>query len=172
MIYETYLEQLKAAGWKLELDREPCELPQAVRGRYRSLPSVIAVFLINLRVLSNQAESAWFLTGGDYAGRSGSAFRWNEFELVSLEAAEDDTEWQSQIKHFWDRHFPIFLSVKAGYAYFAVQLDGPNPGCIVHGMEPEFEETTIASQSLGEFLGLLVQAARGELGDSVIAAAV
>ena len=67
-------------------------------------------------------ETGWFLCIDDFNGTSDSAYTWNEFEQISLQAAEDshDEEWKRSIIQFWDDHLPIFLSVRSGYAYYAI----------------------------------------------------
>jgi Uma2 family endonuclease len=56
---------------------------------------------------ANKDETAWFLCENDFNGVSDSAYRWNEFETQSLEAAEGDELWKTQILDFWRYHFPI-----------------------------------------------------------------
>ena len=106
---------------------------------------------------ANKAETAWFLCQPDYDGTSDSAYRWNEFELQSLEAAEGDDDWRREITRFWDRHFPIFLSVKAGYSFLALRLTEPDYGAVVYGHEPEYEEVDVICPSFTE-LGRLMPA--------------
>jgi hypothetical protein len=44
------------------------------------------------------------------------------------------------------------MSVKSGYAYFAVRMADM---CVVRGDEPEFEETVVVASSFPGFLNLL-----------------
>jgi len=99
-------------------------------------------------------DTCWLLTVQDYAGRSDSAFAWNEWELCSLDAAAEDLEWINQIKSFWDRHLPIAISVSGGYSYYALKEDGT----VVSGIEPDFEETSFVASSYAEFIAHLVRA--------------
>ena len=103
-------------------------------------------------------ETTWFLCLDDFERQDEDSFRWNEWELISLQAAIDDqdTEWQSSIKAFWDNHLPICLSVKGGYGYYAIRL---SDGAVVHGTEPEFEETREAAPSFGQFLEMICNGA-------------
>lgn len=162
-MYEHQVTELARTGWTIEWADSPVSLPKAILDRYPRLPDSISAFLCSLRVATNADETAWLLCGSDYAGVSAAAFRWNEFELLALAAAEGDSDWQREIRSFWDRHFPIVLSVKKGYAYFALRLDGPDGGSVVHGYEPEFEETEVVASSFSEFL---LAVARGALEDS------
>lgn len=172
MPFENYVDKLASAGWKLEREPSRLELSDTVRERYPGLPPDIEEFLCNIRLLTNQSETAWFLTSADFNGLSESAFAWDEFERISLESAEDDPDSQSEIRQFWNSHIPVLLSVKAGYSYFALKVEGEGAGRVVHGFEPEFEDAAVESASFEEFLNLVVQAARRDLGDSAITAAV
>ncbi|MCM1100467.1 MAG: hypothetical protein NC079_01780 [Clostridium sp.] len=90
------------------------------------------------------------LCAEDFNRESEDAFQWNEFEMMSLQAAvdEDDEEWQKDIRAFWDKHLPICLSVRDGYSYYAIRI---NDGHVVCGYEPEFEETTDMADSFYGF---------------------
>jgi len=99
----------------------------------------------------NPDETCWFLCGDDFNGSSDSAYCWNEIESQSIEIAEGYPEWKAEIKEFWDKHLPIMLSVKSGYAYFAVNLFD-NFGAVVYGIEPEYEETEKIANSFDDFL--------------------
>ena len=90
-------------------------------------------------------------------GQTDSAFRWNEWELLSLEAAGDDAAWRAEILAFWDAHLPIVLSVAEGYAYYALSLPD---GAVIQGSEPEFEDCRTAAPSFRDFMG---QVLRGEI---------
>ena len=72
---------------------------------------------------------------------SDSGFRWNEFELMGLEALADDKESCDMIRLFWDSHIPILMSVKDGYQYLCIDLSPENYGKIYYGVEPEFEDS-------------------------------
>ena len=69
-------------------------------------------------------------------------------EVLSLKCAEGDAEWTNKITDFWNNHLPIFLSVKDGYAYYAISM---KDGSIVQGTEPEFEECTPVTSSFADF---------------------
>jgi hypothetical protein len=101
---------------------------------------------------------AWFLGSGDPPGEDG--FRGDDFERLSLEAAGDDAAWCADVAAFWDAHVPLFQSVHDGYQYFALVLDGPARGSVVHGREPEFEATAHVAPSLDAFCDALLAAAR------------
>ena len=80
---------------------------------------------------------AWFLSTNDYFGKSDLAFSWNEFEKISLDSAEGDTEWQQEIIKFLGRYLPVFLSVRNGYSFYAIDTQSLN-GTVVYGIAPEF----------------------------------
>ena len=85
----------------------------------------------------------------DYYEQSENAFQWNEWERISLESAEDDEEWKKEISAFWDVHFPIAMSVKDGYSYYAMSMEN---GAIVYGCEPEFEECETVAECFDDFM--------------------
>lgn len=101
--------------------------------------------------LSSPDENCWFLSIDDYSALAQDAFAWNEFEILSLDASSSDDE-RAMITTFWSRHVPILLSVRDGYSYLAVRDDG----VIIHGEEPEFEQTTLVAASLDELLRAFV----------------
>lgn len=104
-------------------------------------------------VLSSPNETVWFLSVADYTGASESAFAWNEFEVMSTDAALSPQELES-ISRFWAVHLPILISVREGeYAYLAVRDDG----VIVYGAEPEFETTIPIANSLHGLLEMICQ---------------
>ncbi|MCP4601337.1 MAG: SMI1/KNR4 family protein [Proteobacteria bacterium] len=172
MKFEKFVDELVAAGWKLEVEPSPLDLPKSILARYPALPEAINDFICSLKLLANPSETAWFLTGADFNGQSESAFAWDEFERLSVEAADGDPQLLSEIHEFWDGHIPLMLSVKTGYSYFALRVRGQDSGCVVHGFEPEFEDAAAESDSFEGFLSILAQATKGELGDSAITAAV
>lgn len=86
----------------------------------------------------------------DYAAESEYDFKWNEFEEMSLEAAQGDEEWQSEIEEWWRDKLPIIISVRDGYSYYAI--DTGNGGEIINGFEPEFEEATVVADNYDDFL--------------------
>lgn len=150
---------LRRQGWTVSgEDAAPRQLPLCVSGRYHNPPAEWMEFLNCVRSCVSPGETTWFLCLDDFERQDEVSFRWNEWELISLQAAIDDqdTEWQSSIKAFWDNHLPICLSVKGGYGYYAIRL---SDGVVVHGTEPEFEETREAAPSFGQFLEMICNGA-------------
>ncbi|MBC1289841.1 SMI1/KNR4 family protein [Listeria welshimeri] len=84
----------------------------------------------------------------------------NAFEQMSLEAAEGDKDLENKVKLFWNAHLPIMMSVDGCYEYYAIAL---NDGSVVHGSEPEFEESLVVADSFANFLLKIVA---GEIGIS------
>jgi hypothetical protein len=58
-----------------------------------------------------------------------------------------------RIKDFWDHHLPILMSVKSGYAYWAVEHPAGN---VIAGDEPEYEEVSMLGPSISEAHNLIV----------------
>ena len=150
------VERLRAFGWRVEPRRPvPLHLAPEVNVRFRRLPAEYIQFLEQTRCCVNAPGTAWFLTEEDFAGTSDSAFLWNEFELMSLEAAEENSDLASSITRFWELHLPIAMSTKSGYAFLALSLATEDDGKIVTGREPEFEDVEVVCSSFRELLNLL-----------------
>ena len=131
---EEFLAHMRARGWAIQMNEVPGPgLPEAVRKRYPSLPETWLEFTGAVKSLVSGCEQTWFLCAGDYAPQKDGAFRWNEWELLSLEAAGDDPAQRRETVRFWDEHLPVLLSVKGGYSYYAISM---RDGSVVHGFEP------------------------------------
>ena len=91
----------------------------------------------------NANQTEWFLCEADFAGTSGSAFRWDEWEQMSLQAAGDDAQFAAKVRAFWDEQLPFMLSVRDGYAYYAIRTSANGFGRIIGGREPEFEDASV-----------------------------
>jgi len=146
------LDQLARRGWRVERlpRREP--LPVDVAKRYPMLPAEHEELIETYGLVASPSDTAWLVTARVVAGRTDVAHTWDEWEVQSLDAAGDDIEWKQDITRFWDRHFPVLMSVKNGYAYFALDLETFQ---VVQGEEPEYEETTPIAGSLQGLLQML-----------------
>ncbi|WP_312303707.1 hypothetical protein [Chryseobacterium sp.] len=121
--------------------------------RYPHVPDDYLTFLDTFSLLTNLSDTTWFNSISDFNGTNDeSAFSWNEFEIQSLEASDGDAESQKKIQTFWDQHLPIILSVKNGYAYFAINVSEENFGKIYYGEEPEFEEAEWVFRDFTSFI--------------------
>jgi hypothetical protein len=110
-------------GWKITLKNSKIEnLPKDIAERY-NIPDEYKTFLENMDICTNADESVWFLCIEDYLPKSEDGFRWNEFETISLGAADSDSESIKNIKNYWDKHFPIIMSVKGDYEYYAINTE-------------------------------------------------
>jgi len=169
---ETLVEELRAAGWQVRQAEEHRAMPAPLLQRYPRLPPAVSTLLMTLEACSNPGETAWLLTAPDFLGTSDGAWQWNAFELMGLEFAGDDREQRDEVVAFWNHHFPVLLSVKTGYSYFAVSLQDKDFGSVVHGFEPIFEDCMPEASDFSSFLSRLTLAARGELADSSLNAAI
>ena len=149
------LQHLSQRRWEVRLCAPPIKLPEVVAGRYPWLPQSVQEFIEATRLVVAPDAKSWFVTSGDILGTNASAYCWNEWELQSLGAADGDAKWQAEIRQFWDQHFPVILSVKSGYAYFAVRQSDL---AIVAGEEPEYEECTQFASSFDELLSAVASA--------------
>jgi hypothetical protein len=139
-IHERLLARLAALGWTVERNA-PAGAPAP------ALPAAHRDFLDRYSLLCRADETAWFLSAADYAGMADSAFAWDEFKRLSLDAALDDEDRQA-ISTFWDRHLPVLMSVAGDYEFLAIDQ---STGAVVHGIEPEFEVVTVVADSWAGF---------------------
>lgn len=168
----TPLEELRAAGWHVEVASEPVRLPVDIESRYPDIPPDLRHLLVSLARCSNPDDTAWLLCAPELTGTSGSAFAWNECELMSLSGVAGDSTEEAKVRGYWNDHFPFLLSVKSGYAYFAVSLSGATKGRVVHGCEPEFEESSVVADSFAQFLDAVVAVARGDRTNGILVATI
>jgi hypothetical protein len=147
------LAGLKSAGWNVQSAVTSSPLGPDIRRRYPWLPREHVSFVESAEVIASPDEKVWVLTARDFSAGSDSAFAWNEWELQSLGAASSDVE-RKQIEAFWDAHFPVLMSVRSGYEYFAIDRLSR---AIVRGREPEYETTSVVCMSVPEMLELLAK---------------
>ncbi|TRY30145.1 SMI1/KNR4 family protein [Aliiglaciecola sp. M165] len=145
------IEVLYNYGWNI-LKGNSQEIPAALTNRYPVLPEALQRFLTKYAMCENAQKTKWFVTCHVVSEESKDAFRWNEFELMSIESAEDDKDEIDRIKSFWDSHIPFFMSVEDGYEYYAVSVENATFGKIVHGVEADFEDATIVAKDIGQFI--------------------
>mgnify|MGYP000134511373 CR=1 FL=1 len=112
------IEALKNIGFVVTERLERKELSSDLQNRYSELPADYQEFLQRFQTITNESDNVWFNSIEDFNGESDSGFRWNEFELMGLEALADDKESCDMIRLFWDSHIPILMSVKDGYQLF------------------------------------------------------
>ena len=148
-------KKLTTAGFNVVHALSKNEISKSLLERYANLPSDYLQFLKNFESISNSTNTTWFNLNSDFNGETGSEFKWNEFELLSLEWSEDDKEELMNIKEFWKFHIPIVLSVNDGYQFFAICLEDEKYGEIVHGQEPVFEDVSKICNSFIELIDLL-----------------
>ena len=149
---DAFIEQLENKGWKyIASPNAGLQTPS----RYVSVSEELREFIASFDVLCSEDETQWLVSAADYQRRTGG-FNWDEFEKISLQAAEGDLQWQQKIKSFWDSHLPIFMRVDGEYAYVAYCCAGENAGHYVSGSEPEFEEVSVVGSTLDEFKAWLL----------------
>src|SRR5262245_43127319 len=102
---------LEKRGWTVRRSAAPEPLlPPALRARYPRLPADLTSFLEALECCVNGKQNVSFLCPADYRRTETEGFRWNEHELMSLEASLD-LEQQKEVRRFWDLHFPFMFAV-------------------------------------------------------------
>ncbi len=155
--YNDFINWTKINNWDISLKENPgLGLNNSITTRYKDIPQGYKDFLYNVKHCIAPSEKSWFLCEDEYNDNSDIAFRWNEFELLSLEAATNDNIWESEIISWWDKHFPIFMSVDGAYSFYAIDLAN-NIGSIVQGVEPEFEEVEEIASSINDFFELIIK---------------
>lgn len=109
---DQFLNCMKNQGWTVEINEEQefC-LPKPMKSRYTGYPESWMKFISAVKILVRKDERAWFLCAEDYDVQGDKAWQWNEWELLSLEAAGDDAEWKEEIREFWDGHLPFPLRI-------------------------------------------------------------
>ena len=145
-LIEKFSDWAKKNGWIIERAERAMELPEEVTIRYKNIPKQWMEFIVNFTDIMNDTDDMWFLTCDNFLN---GGWDYNEFENMSLEAADGDKAWSTEIKEFWDNTLPIIMSIGGDYQYFAIKLES---GEVVHGWEPEFEETCVVAESFDEFI--------------------
>lgn len=143
----------KENEWVIKLNPTKYDwMKNEILNQWKCLPENFAGLIEDYQYLSSKDDTVWFLCGRDYAYNSDNAFKWNEFEMMSLESAEGDEEWKREIKDWWSDKLPFIMSVKDGYySYYAIDF-GSDKGAILMGEEPEFEEACIVAENFDDFL--------------------
>jgi len=150
------IEALKNRGFVVQERTETNELSSDFLQRYNNLPADYLKFLDKFQLITNKDDNAWFNSIEDFNGESDSEFRWNEYEMMSLEALEDDEEACNEVRSFWNTHIPIAMAVEGEYQYLCIDLSPENYGKIYYGLEPEFEDSAdFLCNSFNQLLELL-----------------
>lgn len=153
---KEFIKWAKMNSWDInENENNAINLCSELIERYKAIPYEYLEFLKKIKQCISSSEKSWFLCEDEYNSKSEIAFKWNEFEILSLEAAEDDVEWKNRIQKWWYRYFPILMSVNNGYSFYAIDTENEK-GTVVYGCEPEFEEVNIIADTFMEFLELII----------------
>ena len=147
---------LRTFGWSVH-DGATTPFPPPICERYAWVPAELRGFLEGMLDAENPSKTAWFITPHSVA--HDTDFPWNAWELMAIDAAATDGEWVDQIRTFWNNHFPFLLSVRDGYAYFAVRNEPGFP--VVYGREPQFELPDVVAASFVLWSELLVAVLTG-----------
>jgi hypothetical protein len=150
--WDEYVVALERRGFRVKRASSPLRLPRAVQKRFDWVPTELQRFTETHVEICSADERAWFVTEAEFAGRAASAFVWDEFERMSQTAARGDVAQLEAIKTFWTAHFPLMLSVKSGYAYFALERGTLR---VVVGEESEFEQATVIAATFDDFIAML-----------------
>lgn len=165
MRYSDFEKELIGCGWQFVPagGTNPKHISDAASGRLERAGGDVVDFAMSFNILASQQDDVWFVSFSSYMGVDETdGFAWNEFETESLKSARDENQ-ADAIRIFWAIHLPFMVSVKSGYAYLAIVLEGHNKGCIVSGREPEYEEATVVASSLEYFFDKFVAVIKGEV---------
>ena len=148
---EKFISFLKDNHWKIEENDTKSDVySNAILSAYGPLSAAFLEFLQKCKRVISGDDTRFFLCLDDYSGESDLAFKWNEFELISLEAAEGDTEWTNDIRSWWKTKIPFYISVDGEYSFYAINTE--DNGAILSGYEPEFEEADKVAEDFEDFL--------------------
>ncbi len=146
-----FIEWAKKENWNIIQNSVRNQIPEQIVKRY-TIPYDWFNFISNFSSCSNQSDTKWFLTFYDFYLKK-DGFQWNEFELQSLECAENDSELKKNIISYCDKHLPIFMSVDGEYSYYAINTENGN---VVFGIEPEHEESDIIAPNFNYFIEKII----------------
>lgn len=148
----SFIKILIDGGWNYIPSKESVSRKEFNNIRLNESPSYFKEFVSSFELLSNKLDTAWFTSFNDYvSNNSENSFSWNEFEMNSLEYAENDDE-KKDITFFWEKTLPFMTSVKDGYSYIAIVIKGKDFGKIVYGQEPIYEDIVHICNSFQDFL--------------------
>ena len=151
-----FISWIENNGWNITCKSETeLKLNYNIVSRYKDISQSYIEFLKRVKQCIAPSQKAWFVCEDEYNNNSEIAFKWNEFELLSLKAAENNEKWKAEIISWWDKYLPIVMSVNGGYSFYAIDLID-NIGSIVHGFEPEFEEAEKIANSVEEFFEMIM----------------
>ena len=159
MDYQGFFDWARGKGWTVEPRTVPLRLPEEVTRRHR-FPADYLAFLDQVVICAGPMDTEWFLCEEGYRQDDPDAFRWDECQRISLDAARDmmDPDEEARVTAFWDGVLPFFLAVGSGYEYYGFDLAGAHgpAGCVLHGWEPVFEEPVVFASDFPDFLGKLM----------------
>jgi len=148
------LKALSARSWNVESTVGRSLKPIAITERYPTLEGGVLDVLSQIKRCIRADDQSWLIPFSDFQTDSSSAFRWNEYEIMALEATVSEGE-RSSITRFWDEHFPFLLAVQADYDYLAIRI---SDGSVVHGNAPEWEHPSVFANSFDAFVACVVGA--------------
>lgn len=152
---DNYIDTLIKHNWLFKNNDKIIDRVQAnnyAENKLEKVDDSFFSFINEYKLLTNESDDVWFIPINEYSikTKDEDEFSWNDFEIESLEYADDEDE-KKEITNFWNNHLPFLFSVKDGYSYIALIIDGENKGKIAHGREPEYEDIEIVSDSFDEF---------------------
>ena len=145
------ISRLRDLGWRCVWRQNATSSPSEILERYSWLPDDYLNFTASLQECVSPDETQWILSPSDFDRALDHAFAHDEWERISVEAADGDAATVRKIRRFWDAHMPIHFDVSTGYSYHAICV-GDRTGHVVCGREPVFEDVEPVVGSFTEFL--------------------
>lgn len=130
----------------------------SVLSRYRlSSGGDVWQWITSFDRLITRDEKQWFLSHLDFTRKSQPGeFVWNEYEVMSLEAAEDDRDWKDSIALFWSNHLPLYMDVRSGYRALVARISRGDCHGVFESIGPEFEDVTLVASSISDMCRLML----------------
>ncbi|MFD1811441.1 hypothetical protein [Rhodococcus gannanensis] len=150
---DAFIDHLVSAGWTFEPPHEPAVSSALAAVTDAAIPAAHIEFLRRFGALASGDDSRWFLSALDYAGRTDSAFAWDEFRAIGLGAADTVAD-RVRVEAFWAECLPILVGVSGDYEFLAISRTS---GAVLHGAEPDFEEATVVASGLPELMDGVVR---------------
>lgn len=149
-----FAARLGGHGWQVVRADEPRSLPVVVAERYPKLSADHAALIRGLVTCASPTGRCRLVVGEAFEARP-PAFRWNEPELMSLEAAQDDAEWRASIVRFWNGHVPLAMDATSDHDTWLLRR---SDGAVLHAFGPDWEEEpAVVSRRLRPFLAELAR---------------
>lgn len=149
--FENFLEWALSNNWQIvENDSSEYKPPSVYREKIGYFEDIIKKY----KRISNAKSTIWLVVSECIYNTDPESFSWDEFKKISLSGCIDE-DGKKSVVQWWDRHFPIIMSVENGaYEYYAIETISKKIG---FSFEPFFEEEEIVAESLDDFFNKIIR---------------